>query len=169
MAADAARRAGGVVLDLRDNPGGLLDEAVSVASVFLDGGPVVSYERRGSRPPQTLDAFAGGDVATPLVVLVDPSTASAAEVVAARCRTATAPSSSAPHLRQGLRAGAVPLSDGSALELTVGRYLTPSAGRSTASASSRTSWCPPRRARRWPSGGRSRCSPGWSPRSARTR
>ena len=84
------------MLDLRDNPGGLLDEAVAVASVFLDGGPVVSYERRGKPSARTLDAFEGGDVATPLVVLVNPSTASAAEVVAARCRTATAPSSSAP-------------------------------------------------------------------------
>jgi carboxyl-terminal processing protease len=108
--APSGRPAGGVVLDLRDNPGGLLDEAVAVASVFLDGGPVVSYERRG-RSPQTLEAFAGGDVATPLVVLVNPSTASAAEVVTGALQE---PST---------------LSDGSALELTVGRYLTP-AGRS---------------------------------------
>ncbi|MGH8970244.1 MAG: S41 family peptidase, partial [Actinomycetes bacterium] len=42
--ANEGQHAGGLVLDLRDNPGGLLDEAVDVASVFLDGGPVVSYD-----------------------------------------------------------------------------------------------------------------------------
>ena len=86
MDAERGRHTGGVVLDLRDNPGGLLDEGVAVASVFLDGGPVVSYERRGASP-RTLDAYGGGDTATPLVVLVNAATASAAEVV---------PSSSAP-------------------------------------------------------------------------
>jgi carboxyl-terminal processing protease len=120
---------GGVVLDLRDDPGGLLDEAVDVASVFLDGGPVVSYERRG-KPVRTLEAAPGGNLSTPLVVLVNASTASAAEVVAAalqdRNRAVVVGS-------QTFGKGSVQepsrLSDGSALELTVGRYLTP-AGRS---------------------------------------
>jgi carboxyl-terminal processing protease len=121
--------AGGVVLDLRDNPGGLLDEAVAVASVFLDGGPVVSYERRGKRP-QTLEAFAGGDVSTPLVVLVNPSTASAAEVVAAALqdRNRAVVVGTRTYGKGSVQEPST-LSDGSALELTVGRYLTP-AGRS---------------------------------------
>jgi carboxyl-terminal processing protease len=120
---------GGVVLDLRDNPGGLLDEAVAVASVFLDGGPVASYERRG-RPPQTLDAFLGGDVSTPLVVLVNPSTASAAEVVAAALqdRNRAVVVGTRTYGKGSVQEPST-LSDGSALELTVGRYLTPS-GRS---------------------------------------
>ena len=119
------RHRGGVVLDLRDSPGGLLDEAVEVASVFLDGGAVVSYERRG-RAPRTLDAAPGGDMATPVVVLVSATTASAAEVVAAalqdRNRAVVVGS-------QTFGKGSVQepsrLSDGSAIELTVGRYLTP--------------------------------------------
>jgi len=120
---------GGVVLDLRDNPGGLLDEAVAVASVFLDGGPVVSYERRG-RQQETLDAFAGGDVSTPLVVLVNPSTASAAEVVAAALqdRNRAVVVGTRTYGKGSVQEPST-LSDGSALELTVGRYLTP-AGRS---------------------------------------
>lgn len=121
--------AGGVVLDLRDNPGGLLDEAVGVASVFLDGGPVVSYERR-SQPPRTFEAYGGGDTTTPVVVLVNPSTASAAEVVAAalqdRNRAVVAGTRT---YGKGSVQEPSRLSDGSALELTVGRYLTP-AGRS---------------------------------------
>lgn len=122
-------RVGGVVLDLRDNPGGLLDEAVAVASVFLDGGPVVSYERRG-RGAETLDAFAGGDTTTPLVVLVNPSTASAAEVVAAALQDRNrAVVVGTRTYGKGSVQEPSRLSDGSALQLTVGRYVTPS-GRS---------------------------------------
>ncbi len=129
LEAGAGGAVGGVVLDLRDNPGGLLDEAVAVASVFLDGGPVVSYERRG-RQQETLDAFAGGDVSTPLVVLVNPSTASAAEVVAAALqdRNRAVVVGTRTYGKGSVQEPST-LSDGSALELTVGRYLTP-AGRS---------------------------------------
>lgn len=124
-----ASHVGGVVLDLRDNSGGLLDEAVAVASAFLDGGPVVSYERRG-KPSKTFDAFAGGDTATPLVVLVNPSTASAAEIVAAALQDRNrAVVVGTRTYGKGSVQEPSRLSDGSALELTVGRYLTPS-GRS---------------------------------------
>ena len=120
---------GGIVLDLRDDPGGLLTEAVEVASVFLDGGPVVSYERRG-KSAQTLDAVPGGDLTTPVVVLVNSTTASAAEVVTAalqdRNRAVVVGSRT---YGKGSVQEPSRLSDGSALELTVGRYLTP-AGRS---------------------------------------
>ena len=128
MAVGGARQSG-VVLDLRDNPGGLLDEAVSVASVFLDGGPVVSYERRDAQP-RTLTAFAGGDTTTPLVVLVDPGTASAAEVVAGALqdRNRAVVVGTRTYGKGSVQEPST-LSDGSALELTVGRYLTP-AGRS---------------------------------------
>lgn len=126
MAANATQHSNGIVLDLRGNPGGLLDEAVEVASSFLDGGPVVSYERRG-KAPRTLQAFSGGDVTTPLVVLVDAATASAAEVVAAalqdRNRAVIVGSRT---FGKGTVQEPSRLSDGSGLELTVGRYLTPS-------------------------------------------
>jgi carboxyl-terminal processing protease len=129
IAAESQRQTTGVVLDLRDNPGGLLDEAVAVASVFLDGGPVVSYERRGAQP-RTLDAFEGGDTTTPLVVLVNPSTASAAEVVAGALqdRNRAVVVGTRTYGKGSVQEPST-LSDGSALELTVGRYLTPS-GRS---------------------------------------
>ena len=129
LAAAGDRGSGGVVLDLRDDPGGLLTEAVEVASVFLDGGPVVSYERRG-KAPQTLDAATGGDLTTPVVVLVNGGTASAAEVITAalqdRNRAVVVGSRT---YGKGSVQEPSRLSDGSALELTVGRYLTP-AGRS---------------------------------------
>ena len=129
MRAETSRHPRGVVLDLRDDPGGLLDEAVSVASVFLDGGPVVTYERRGAAP-RTLDAFRGGDTTTPLVVLVNPATASAAEVVAGALQDRNrAVVVGTRTYGKGSVQEPTQLSDGSALELTVGHYLTPS-GRS---------------------------------------
>jgi carboxyl-terminal processing protease len=129
LAAAGDRGSGGVVLDLRDDPGGLLTEAVEVASVFLDGGPVVSYERRG-KSAETLDAAPDGDLTTPVVVLVNSTTASAAEVVTAALQDRNrAVVVGARTYGKGSVQEPSRLSDGSALELTVGRYLTP-AGRS---------------------------------------
>jgi carboxyl-terminal processing protease len=125
LTAAGDHRSGGVVLDLRDDPGGLVTEAVEVASVFLDGGPVVSYERRG-RSPQTLDAAEGGDITTPVVVLVNGGTASAAEIVTAALQDRNrAVVVGARTYGKGSVQEPSRLSDGSALELTVGRYLTP--------------------------------------------
>ncbi|MCU1589731.1 MAG: C-terminal processing peptidase-3 [Frankiales bacterium] len=120
-----AQHAAGVVLDLRGNPGGLLDEAVETASAFLDGGPVVTYTRRGG-PPVALDALGAGDVATPLVVLVDGGTASAAEVVAGALQDrGRAVIVGTRTFGKGSVQEPWTLSDGSALQLTVARYRTP--------------------------------------------
>ena len=123
------RHLGGLVLDLRDDPGGLLDEAVETASAFLDGGPVVSYQQRNSAP-QVLSALGQGDTGIPLVVLVDGGTASAAEIVAAALQDrGRAVLLGSRTFGKGSVQAPSQLSDGSALELTVGHYLTPS-GRS---------------------------------------
>ena len=115
-----------MVLDLRDNPGGLLDEAVAVASVFLDGGPVVSYERRGAQP-RTLDAFEGGDTTTPCRAR-EPSTAARRGGGGRQDRNRAVVVGTRTYGKGSVQEPST-LSDGSALELTVGRYLTPS-GRS---------------------------------------
>jgi carboxyl-terminal processing protease len=125
---DPEAYAGGIVLDLRGNPGGLLDEAVEVASVFLDGGPVVSYEQRDA-PDRVLNAIGDGNTTTSVVVLVDGGTASAAEVVTAalqdRGRAVVVGSRT---YGKGSVQEPVELPGGSAIEFTIGRYLTP-AGR----------------------------------------
>ncbi|WP_377271104.1 S41 family peptidase [Peterkaempfera sp. SMS 1(5)a] len=125
--ADGAR-SGGIVLDLRGNSGGLLAEAVTAASAFLDGGPVGTYQAHGA--DQELTAVPGGDTATPLVVLVDSGTMSAAELLAGalqdRCRAVVVGSRT---FGKGTVQEPSRLADGSVLELTVGRYFTP-AGRS---------------------------------------
>lgn len=129
LAAARHSHARGVVLDLRGDPGGLLDEAVQTAGAFLDGGPIVSYQRREG-PPHRLDAPGHGDTTMPLTVLVDGGTASAAEVVAAalqdRHRAVVVGSRT---FGKGSVQEPTRLRNGSAFELTVGRYLTPT-GRS---------------------------------------
>ncbi|WP_280725726.1 S41 family peptidase [Kitasatospora sp. MAA4] len=126
--APAAAKRTGIVLDLRGNSGGLVEEAVAAASVFLDGGPVASYQSGGER--RDLTAGPGGDTGTPLVVLVDGGTMSAAELLAGalqdRCRAVLVGSRT---FGKGTVQQPSRLADGSVLELTVGRYYTP-AGRS---------------------------------------
>jgi carboxyl-terminal processing protease len=124
-----ARHLTGIVLDLRGNPGGLLDEGVKTASVFLDGGPVVTFDKRGSAP-LLLTAEPGGDTGTPLAVLVDGGTASAAEVVtgALQDRDRAVVVGTRTFGKGSVQEPEI-LSDGSAIEFTVGSYLTPD-GRS---------------------------------------
>ncbi|MFH9351527.1 S41 family peptidase [Kitasatospora sp. NPDC017646] len=118
----------GVVLDLRGNSGGLVDEAVGTAGSFLDGGPVGSYQERGEK--RELTAPPGGDGRTPLVVLVDGGTMSAAELLAGalqdRSRAVVVGSRT---FGKGTVQQPSRLADGAVLEMTVGRYHTP-AGRS---------------------------------------
>lgn len=124
-----AKKVTGIVLDLRGNPGGLLDEGVQVASIFLDKGVVVSYRGR-SVEEKTYEAPARGDTTTPVVVLVDAGTASAAEVVAGALqdRNRALVVGSRTYGKGSVQQPLV-LSDGSAIEVTVARYFTPS-GRS---------------------------------------
>jgi carboxyl-terminal processing protease len=117
--------AAGFVLDLRDDPGGVLGAAVATASLFLDGGPVVTL--RGLHTPEkTFRAHAGAATRLPLAVLVDRGTASSAEVVAAALRDRHR----AEIVGQRTYGKALvqlvdPLGDGGALELTVAHYYTP--------------------------------------------
>jgi carboxyl-terminal processing protease len=120
------RGAGGFVLDLRGNPGGLLDQAVAVSSLFLDKGVVVSIA--GAHSPREVYR-ASGHVATrlPLVVLVDRYSASSSEIVAAALddnqrATLVGERTFGKALVQSLD----PLDNGAALEITIARYTTPS-------------------------------------------
>jgi len=118
--------ASGFVLDLRENPGGLLDQAVAVSSLFLDHGIVVSLS--GAHSPHQVYR-ASGRIATrlPLVVLVDRDSASSAEIVAAALNdnqraTLVGERTFGKALVQALD----PLDNGAALEISVARYTTPS-------------------------------------------
>lgn len=71
----------GMVIDLRDNPGGLLQSGVDMAGLFIESGPIVTVKHRGGRK-ETLQATGGADTGTPLVVLVNGGSASASEIFA---------------------------------------------------------------------------------------
>jgi len=118
----------GLLLDLRDNPGGLLDQAISVADEFLEEGVIVSTRGRDGRELSVASARRSGTRAPfPIVVLVNGYTASAAEIVAGALRD---------HKRalivgtrtfgKGSVQNVIELPDASALKLTVARYYTPS-------------------------------------------
>jgi len=123
----------GLILDLRNNPGGLLDQAVGVASLFLNGGEVVSQRGRDPQDIETYDAK-GHDVLNglPLVVLINAGTASASEIVSGalqdRHRAAIVGVTS---FGKGSVQTVIPLHGGmdGAVKLTTARYYTPS-GRS---------------------------------------
>ncbi|MFB7181375.1 S41 family peptidase [Streptomyces sp. NPDC056257] len=123
----AAPAGAGVMLDLRGNPGGLVTEAVTAASAFLDGGLVATYDVRGDQ--RVLYAAPGGDTTRPLVALVDGGTMSAAELVTGALQDrGRAVAVGSRTFGKGSVQMPTELPDGSVAELTVGTYRTP-AGR----------------------------------------
>ncbi len=113
------------MLDLRGNPGGLLDQAVATASVFLDRGVVTSISG-AHEPDRVYRARRGLETRLPLIVLVDRGSASAAEVVAAALHdNGRATLVGDRTFGKGLVQAVQPLAAGAALKLTVARYLTP--------------------------------------------
>lgn len=121
----------GIILDLRNNAGGVVDGAVALADLFLDAGVIVST--RGRAAGQSLDYRAQpGDVAAgiPLVVLVNKGTASAAEILAAAMQDhARAIVMGDTTFGKGAVQSMIPLEGGGALKITSAHYRTPSGRR----------------------------------------
>ncbi|MEO8114289.1 MAG: S41 family peptidase, partial [Phenylobacterium sp.] len=123
----------GLILDLRNNPGGLLDQAVGVSDLFLEGGEIVSQRGRDPRDVERYNARAG-DITSgmPIVVLINSGTASAAEIVAGALQDRKrAELVGLTSFGKGSVQTVIPLRGGmdGALKLTTARYFTPS-GRS---------------------------------------
>lgn len=115
-----------VVLDLRGNPGGLLDEAVGVVSLFLRPGASVVSLAGAHKPLRILYSHGGAASTIPLAVLVDGGSASASEVVAGALKDhGRASIVGEPTYGKSLVQEIVQLPSGAALKLTVARYLTP--------------------------------------------
>lgn len=120
----------GIVLDLRNNPGGLLDQAVKVSDIFLDKGIIVSTRGRNPDQDMVFEAHMGnGSFHVPMVVLVNGGSASASEIVAGALKD---------HHRaiivgtvtfgKGSVQTIIPMPDGAGIRLTTARYYTPNGG-----------------------------------------
>jgi carboxyl-terminal processing protease len=115
-----------LVLDLRGNGGGLLDEAVLTASVFLPEGEVVVSTKSRSQGDAVYKTEGGNLPPLPIAVLIDRNTASAAEILAAALADdAGAKTIGTRSYGKGVFQQEVGLSNGGALKLTVGEYFTP--------------------------------------------
>jgi len=122
----------GLVLDLRNDPGGLLDQAVRVAGDFLDGGVTVSIRGRSTDDNRAFPAPENGDriKGVPMVVLINGASASAAEIVAGALQDRhRAQVFGTQSFGKGSVQTIIPLDGHGALRLTTARYYTPS-GRS---------------------------------------
>lgn len=121
----------GLVLDLRNDPGGLLNEAIKVADEFLDSGVIVSIQGRTKEQNQKFNARPNKVVRSyPLVVLVNEGSASASEIVAGALQDQKrAIILGTQTFGKGSVQTIIPLEDNSGLKLTTARYFTPS-GRS---------------------------------------
>ena len=120
----------GYVLDLRNNPGGLLDQAISVSNAFLDKGEIVSTRGRNSDETQRFNARPGGELTggKPLIVLINGGSASASEIVAGALQDhKRATLVGTRSFGKGSVQTIIPLGAGNgALRLTTARYYTPS-------------------------------------------
>lgn len=121
----------GFVLDLRNNPGGLLDEAISVTDLFLDRGEIVSTRGRHDEDSQRWNATDGDRTnGLPIVVLINGGSASASEIVAGALQDhRRAIVMGVPSFGKGSVQTVIPLGAEGAMRLTTARYYTPS-GRS---------------------------------------
>ncbi len=118
----------GLVLDLRNNPGGVLDAAVDVSDLFLDAGVIVSADGRSFDSRFTRSAHRGDILdGASMVVLVNKGSASASEIVAGALQDHDrALIVGTPTFGKGLVQTVMPLSKGRAIKLTTSRYYTPS-------------------------------------------
>ncbi|MCT8972465.1 S41 family peptidase [Microbaculum marinisediminis] len=121
----------GFVIDLRNNPGGLLDQAIAVSDTFLDRGEIVSTRGRNTDESQRYNARSGDLIkGKPVIVLINGGSASASEIVAGALqdhRRATVVGTRS--FGKGSVQTIIPLGSNGALRLTTARYYTPS-GRS---------------------------------------
>jgi len=132
MSNQAGDKLKGFVIDLRNNPGGLLDQAISVSDAFLERGEIVSTRGRNAEETQRFNARAGDLTKTkPIIVLINGGSASASEIVAGALQDhKRATVIGTRSFGKGSVQTIIPLGSGNgALRLTTARYFTPS-GRS---------------------------------------
>ncbi len=121
----------GLILDLRNNPGGLLQQAVSVADIFMGDGKIVYTKGKVEKSQMSFAAESKkSDIEIPMVVLINAGTASASEIVAGALQDQKrALVLGTKSFGKGSVQTIIPLADGSAIKITTAKYYTPN-GRS---------------------------------------
>ncbi len=121
----------GLIMDLRDNPGGLLDQAVKISDLFLDQGIIVSIKGRSKRTTEVFNAYPGDDDRKyPIVVLINGGSASASEILAGALQDhSRALILGTTSFGKGSVQTVRPLKQGFGIKYTIAKYYTPS-GRS---------------------------------------
>jgi len=118
-----------LILDLRNNPGGLLDVAVKISERFIEKGKIIVYTK-GRRPSQNMEFFSTSGnpiIDLPMVVLINEGSASGSEIMAGALQDyKRAIILGTKSFGKGSVQTIIPLSDGSALKLTTSKYFTPS-------------------------------------------
>jgi carboxyl-terminal processing protease len=117
----------GLVLDLRNNPGGLLDSSVKIVDIFLDEGIIVSTKGRLKDQNMEFSAHSGGpEYLFPIIILINSGTASASEIVAGALQDHNrALILGTQSFGKGSVQTIIPMADGAGLRLTTARYYTP--------------------------------------------
>lgn len=116
----------GIVLDVRQNPGGYLDAAIEISNLFVpEGKPIVQVQQKGEEPKVT-NAIAGKKYNVPVTVLVDSGSASASEILAGALKESVgAKIVGETSFGKGTVQNVTALKDGSNLKFTTGKWLTP--------------------------------------------
>lgn len=121
-----AQGAAGIIIDLRDNPGGMLDTVCNMCSYIMDGGVVVTTKDRNDRIVGEYKDEDPHSVDVPMVVLVNGNSASASEIYTGAMKdTGKAIIVGTTTYGKGIVQSIIPLSDGSGMKITVAKYFTP--------------------------------------------
>ncbi|MFS0576367.1 S41 family peptidase [Sporosarcina sp. 179-K 3D1 HS] len=116
----------GLILDVRQNPGGRLDTAIDISDLFVENGKILmQYEEKGMKP-EVFPASDGKKIDLPIAVVIDDGSASASEILAAALKeSADIPLIGVKTFGKGTVQSPKDLSDGSNLKLTTAKWLTP--------------------------------------------
>lgn len=116
----------GLIIDMRDNPGGLLTAVVDMCDYMLDGGDIVTTKDKNGEELSKYTATSDHSVSIPVVLLVNGNSASASEIFAGAMQdTDTAILVGTQTFGKGIVQSVIPLSDGTAIKITVAKYFTP--------------------------------------------
>ncbi|MBQ8317065.1 MAG: S41 family peptidase [Lachnospiraceae bacterium] len=121
-----SKKVKGIIVDMRDNPGGLLTSVVNMCDYIMDEGPILTTKDKNGKVIQKFDSTDEQSLDIPMVVLVNGNSASASEIFAGAMKdTGKAELVGTTTFGKGIVQSVMPLSDGTAIKITIAKYFTP--------------------------------------------